>query len=516
MRSKETFLHRFFLARYKNSSFLARQKARVFMWFGILCIFLIALSMAATNIITPYAAGFVYNVSMGVITLAFMISMLFLKVGLYKLAANIGVVIPLALVALQAHRVPTETGKYIYLLYIIMFIVLMTLFGDRLTMLLTTAAAVGIAAFVVLTAGGLIAQDKIVTTIVNFAIVALFIATMCYLILSIVKANIDEMNKKNAEIREQLVRINRIVETCTGIASQLKSTSEKLHVQSAKYAADSENQAASLEQISSSVEEIAAGADSSSAMSVKQEGRTAEFIENLRKMFELIQGSAEKTVEAMRIRSELNESFAASEAEVRKCQRAMDNALASSGKVHEATSLINDISDQINLLSLNASIEAARAGDYGKGFAVVAEEIGKLAEKTQANAKEITKLVGETNSELRLTGESLVNVAETSKGIASIIGELEVIMTDVNTMSMKDLEINAEMQGNAESILDGSGELKNSMSELKIAIDEITNSLAVISESTQDLASGAGDLSGTANVLVGFSDELNTLLTSKE
>ena len=442
--------------------------------------------------------------------------MLMLKIGLYKLASNIGVFIPLALVALQAYKVPTETGKYIYLLYIIMFIVLMTLFGDRLTMLITTAAVVGIAAFVVLTSGGLIKPDKLNTTIVNFTIVALFMATMCYLILSIVRANIAEMDKKNAEIREQLEKINTIVDTCASISSHLKTASEKLFSQSGKFAGDSEGQAASLEEIASSIEEIAGGAESSSEMSVKQEERTAQFIEHLKEMFGLVQGSVRKSEDAMRIRGELSAGIAESEEEVKKCQRAMDNALSSSGKVHEATNLINDISDQINLLSLNASIEAARAGDYGRGFAVVAEEIGKLAEKTQVNAKVITRLVGETNSELRQTSESLVNVAGTSKGIASIIEKFDAIMTEVNSMSMKDLEINTVMQENAGSILAGSGELRMSMHELKTAIDEITNSLAVINESTQDLASGASDLSGTANVLVGFSEELNDLLSSKE
>jgi methyl-accepting chemotaxis protein len=79
-------------------------------------------------------------------------------------------------------------------------------------------------------------------------------------------------------------------------------------------------------------------------------------------------------------------------------ESAINTIAEQSGKISDTVSIIIDIADKINLLSLNASIEAARAGDHGKGFAVVADEIGKLAFLTTESIKEIEKVLSINNS----------------------------------------------------------------------------------------------------------------------
>jgi PAS domain S-box-containing protein len=86
---------------------------------------------------------------------------------------------------------------------------------------------------------------------------------------------------------------------------------------------------------------------------------------------------------------------------------AMNSVLASSNHIGQIVAVIDEIAAQTNLLSLNAAIEAARAGDAGRGFAVVADEVRKLATRSSTSASEIGGLVQETKGRIQDLAQSL-------------------------------------------------------------------------------------------------------------
>ncbi|TGL92420.1 HAMP domain-containing protein [Leptospira congkakensis] len=156
--------------------------------------------------------------------------------------------------------------------------------------------------------------------------------------------------------------------------------------------------------------------------------------------------------------------------------------------------LITDISERTNLLALNASIEAARAGDAGMGFAVVAEEISKLADKTQFSVKNIKRLIDKSNSVVDIganyvheTVNALSEIVEQSKRMQnSVDGLKEEMTTQTNSLINVTTELNG-LQEMAETI-------EFSSREQKKASEDMVNTINTLSGNAQELANNSEDL----------------------
>lgn len=159
----------------------------------------------------------------------------------------------------------------------------------------------------------------------------------------------------------------------------------------------------------------------------------------------------------------------------------------SSEKAISAISIINDISSQTNLLSLNAAIEAAKAGDAGKGFSVVADEIRRLAALSNNSANEIQQLTT-VSSEYVAKGATVIQVADHSlEKIMSGMGEMNEILTPLTAAFDELTKGVEEIVKNTDEISDFSQTNVNAMEQILGRMNHSLDTVLLMAQSTEKI-----------------------------
>ena len=240
-------------------------------------------------------------------------------------------------------------------------------------------------------------------------------------------------------VLDEMVKANeRVINEFTTAIENIVLASQQMQSVAIQISQGSTEQASSTEEVSSSMEEMVSN--------IQQNAENAKQTEkiSLRAAGDIIEGnkSVTITVDAMK-------------------------------KIAEKITIIGEIAEKTDLLAINAAIEAARAGEQGKGFAVVAAEVRKLAENSQAAAKEIDDL-----------SKSSVKIADESGRL------LEKIVPDIQKTAVLVQEIAAaSLEQNS-----GAGQVNNAIMQLNTVTQRNASASEEMSSSAEELASQAEQL----------------------
>ncbi len=308
------------------------------------------------------------------------------------------------------------------------------------------------------------------------------------------KGLLTEQRINEKQVRERAGYLEGIVSTATGLTDEFIKVSSQLQEITNRFSNLSMEQASTSEEMSSTFEELLGSVENIYHYTVTQKG---EGEKSMVLVDELNVAQKGLIQESQKVEDTIRKISDSASNTVESLQRMNDtmNIINTGGKeINQFIAMIDDISDRINLLSLNAAIEAARAGEYGRGFAVVADEIGKLAQATSDNSKEISRKITKIISDIETgtlivtgTKESTDVIFKMVNAIGSGVNSVRELMLKQNRALEMVIKQASVIDTMSRDIMTSTSEQKNSMTNTQTTIERLSEMAMEISQANSKI-----------------------------
>jgi methyl-accepting chemotaxis protein len=323
-----------------------------------------------------------------------------------------------------------------------------------------------------------------------------------------VKNRSDELGEMSRALHEMASRLQGVIEKARHSSNEMDTSSDYLSSTAGSVCQTAEN-------VTEAISQVATGATSqaeslqTAVSNVCDINEAIELITgNIQEMLQISDSMQEKSSVSSDKLTELRMSTRESIAVIDQIVELIGNTNNAVTTISEAVTIIDSIAAQTNLLSLNASIEAARAGDAGRGFAVVADEIRQLADQSGDAAKNIQEamkgLAADSNKTMAEAGGVQETINNQRSTIHRTIEQVDTLIEDIN----RSIALTKEIAKNVEVSEKASGAISDTITELSsisqqnaASSEETRASMLDLAETMDMLSNKAGDLTDIAKVL---------------
>lgn len=319
----------------------------------------------------------------------------------------------------------------------------------------------------------------------------------------------DEIGQLAESFNNMYNNLKQIIQTVTQTSEQLAASSEELY-------ASTEQTNSATKQVSEKIDQLALEANTQMEYvlnGTNSMNLVADQVASVAETAAMVSNSAtaatDKTVYGKENLSTTVKLVKEIQSSIEATQNSLIELADSSQKINTIVTTITDISDQTNLLALNAAIEAARAGEHGKGFAVVADEVRKLAEESTRSANEIREItLGIHHSmnktveqmqtvnnhaelaykSIQTTGTAFNDIYETSLTLSKDIQDVSNVTEEITAASQETAASLEHVNTISQDTNDKTQHIASLSEEQHAIIEEITTSIEELSRMADSLS----------------------------